>query len=205
LFSFQEAVLLQYDKQAGKLKADLFFADGLGRSCAYTIDASYTVKDSKITVQKYRVSPKYMPAENVVCFVLPANEFKRLDKPSLPVSFYAMYKYAAASAVTRQQALTYKDAKEWALIVFLLERVPESAEMELKLSSRKEKLAKGYEDFSRYMNYNGWRVGVLGKFHLLQPDSNAPLYAKVLYSPGNESGSFFSSFSKEMLGLYKLR
>ena len=201
LFNFKKGVLLTYNKEAKDLTADLFFSDTLGRTCAYSVNASYSINDNKIIVQKYRVTEKFTPAENSVCFIFPANEYKKLTKDTLPKSFYDLYKYAATRAVTPQQALQYKDKMEWAVMVFVLDRMSKSADMELELSDKQGNSDKGYKLFSKYLIYNGWRVGVvMGKFHLLEPDSTTPLYAKIFCSPG---GDFLSS--RKMLGLYKLR
>ena len=141
-----------------------------------------------------------MSAENSVCFIFPAKEYKKLTKETLPKSFYALYNYAAARAVTPKQALKHKGEMDWVVMVFVLDRMSKSADMNLELSDKQGKKDKGYKLFSKYIIYNGWRVGTaIGKFHLLEPDSSTPLFAKAFY----RSGSVFSS--REMIGLYKLR
>ncbi len=199
-FNLNNGVLLTYNKEARNLRAELFFSDTMGRTCAYSVNASYIINDGKIIVQKYRVTEKFMPAENSVCFIFPAKEYKKLTQDTLPKSFYALYNYAAARAVTPKQALKYKGKMEWVVMVFVLDRMSKSADMKLELSDKQGKTEKGYKLYSKYIIYNGWRVGTaMGKFHLLEPDSTKPLYAKLVYN----SGSIASK--QKMLGLYKLR
>lgn len=199
-FNLNKGVLLAYNEEAQNLSAELFFSDTLGRTCVYSVNAAYSINDNKIIVQQYSVIEKFMSVENSVCFIFPAKEYKKLTKETLPKSFYALYNYAAARAVTPKQALKHKGEMDWVVMVFVLDRMSKSADMNLELSDKQGKTDKGYKLFSKYIIYNGWRVGTaIGKFHLLEPDSSTPLFAKVFY----RSGSVFSS--REMIGLYKLR
>ncbi len=201
LFNFEKSILLVYNKEARSLKAELFFRDTLGRTCTFSVAASYSVNGSNITINKYRITEKYFPAENSVCFIFPAKEYKQFKKSTLPKSFYSLYKYAATRAVTTQQASKYSGKREWTVMVFVLDRMDKSYEMKLELSDKKGELGNGHDIFSKYIIYSGWRVGVVtGKFHLLEPGSAKPLYAKVFCG----SGSGFANRIK-MIGSYKLR
>ena len=185
LFNFKEAVLLTYNKEAKNLRADIFFSDTLGRTCAYSVNATYTVNGNKISVQNYKVTEKFMPVENSVCFIFLTKEYKNFTRDTLPKSFYEMYDYAASRAVIPEKALNYKDDMEWTTMVFVLERMSKSADMKLELSDKPGQSDKGYDIFSKYIIYSGWRVGaVTGKFYLLEPDSTTPLYAKVFCNSG---------------------
>jgi hypothetical protein len=200
LFSLDKAVLLTYDGESKALKAELFFSDTLGRTCAYSVNASYVVNDNKIVVNRYTAVEKYTAPQNAVCFIFPTKEYKKLKKNNLPQSYYDLYKYAATKAVTPRQAVKYKDKMEWTIMVFMLDRMSKSAKMVLELSKEKGSSDKGYDSFSKYLIYSGWRVGeVTGKFHLLKPDSQNPLYAKAFCS----SGGGFSR--RQLIGLYQLR
>jgi hypothetical protein len=200
LFNFNNAVLLKYSKTIRNIQAELFFSDTLGRTCTYSVTASYTMNNNKILIQKYKVTERFLPAENSVCFIFPTGEFENLTKDTLPKSFYELYHYAAGKAVTPKQALAYKNDMDWTIMVFILDRMSKSSDMQLELSVKPGKSDKGYDNFSKYIIYNGWRVGVVtGKFNLLDPGSDKPLYAKVIYN----HGGFLSRPS--MLGVYKLR
>lgn len=200
LFNFSNAVLLSYDRGRKNLKAELYFSDTLGRTCAYTVEASYLINNNKIVIQKYDAIQKFTTPENAVCFIFPADEYRKLTKNTFPKSFYDLYRYAASRAVTPQQALQYKDKMKWTVMVFVLDRMAKSADMKLELSDKTGASDKGYGAYSKYIIYEGWRVGVVtGNFHLLAPDSTMPLYAKV-YS---RSGNLF--VKRKMFGLYELR
>lgn len=210
LFNFQNSVLLSYKDGSlvgqKELKADAFFVDSLGRSLTYTIHATYTMQNNKIVVQNYNLTDKYLQAKNTVCFVLPADKYLRFNKQNIPRTFYDLYQYAALNAVTPDQAFHYGKDAQWAIMVFFLDRLSKSATAEVGVSNKENKYDKGLVNTTKYINYNGWRVGtVVGKFHLLQPNSAEHLFAKAYYTPGKEYKGNFLLKSSELLGIYRIK
>ncbi|MEA1915176.1 MAG: hypothetical protein U9N30_07650 [Campylobacterota bacterium] len=210
LFNFKEARLLQYDYQQNigqkNLVADVILADSLGRTAAYTINATYSLNGAKIAIEKYTAVPKYLPVEKTVCFVLPANEYKMLKSSMLPKSFYKMYNYAASRAVTPIDAKKYSKKEDWVVMVFFMDRVSKSAIIEVGLSDKDDKFDRGYKKETTMLNYDGWKVGTLmGNYHLMQLNSTQPLYIKAFYIPGSESGDNIFMRRAKMVGLYKVR
>lgn len=205
LFNFKNALLIKYNK--GKsLEADVYFSDTLGRTCGYKINVEYILNGDKITITSYKIVKQYSPVENAVCFVLPAKDYQTLTKETLPRSFYDMYKYAASKAITPQEATKYTKKEEWVIMVFFLDRMSSTATMELGVSNKTDAKERGYKKDSKYIIYDGWKVGLLmGKFHLMAQNNPKPLYAKAFYIPGSESGNFLFFRKERIIGLYKLR
>ncbi len=205
LFNFKNALLVKYEK-GHSLEADVYFIDSIGRTCGYKMNVEYINNAGKIDIISYTVVEQYSPVENTVCFVFPAKEYKNLTNNMQPKSFYELYRYAAAKAVTPEDALMYADKEEWAVMVFFMDRISTFANMELGISNKKDETERGFRKKSRYFLYDGWKVGVImGKFHLMQQGSDNPLYAKAFYIPGSESGDFFLFRKEKLVGLYKLR
>ncbi len=205
LFNFKNALLIKYNK--GKsLEADVYFSDTLGRTCGYKINVQYILNGDKIQITSYNVQKQYGPVENALCFVLPAQDYQKFTRDTLPKSFYDMYKYAASKAITPQEATKYTKKEEWVIMVFFLDRMSNTATMELGISDKIDARERGYRKDSKYIIYDGWKVGVLmGKFHLKAQNNDKPLYAKAFYIPGSESGSFLFFRKEKLVGLYKLR
>ena len=60
----------------------------------------------------------------------------------------------------------------------------------------------GYAKDSRYVDYNGWRVGLVsGCLALKNPKTESSLYLKAVYTPGKEAGLFKSA---KLVGVYTL-
>jgi len=210
LFNFQNSILLSYKDgnfaDQKSLKADAFFIDSLGRSLAFTINATYTTQSNQIIVQNYTVLNKYTPAKNTVCFIVPANKYLKFNKQNIPRTFYDLYQYAALNSVTPDQTSNYGKNTQWATMVFFLDRMSKSAVSELGVSDKVSKYDKGITKNTKFINYNGWRVGiVVGKFHLLQPNFTHPLYVKAFYTPGKEYKGNFLSKNAELLGMYRIK
>lgn len=205
LFSFKNALLVKYEK-GHSLEADVYFQDSIGRTCGYKMNVEYINSRGKIEIISCTVVEQYSPVENAVCFVFPANEYKKLTNKMLPKSFYELYKYAASKAVTPKEALMYTDKEEWVVMVFFMDRMSTFANMELGISDKLDIRERGFRKKSKYLIYDGWKVGVvMGKFYLMQPNSDKSLYAKAFYIPGSESGNFFLFRKEKLIGMYKLR
>ncbi len=85
--------------------------------------------------------------------------------------------------------------RDYLVFVFLRDRVSPSSELTLKISITPFDLW-GYKDSSSYMDFGGWRVGVLqGSFNITNPS----LYIKAVFTPGDELSSFGRS---QVIGLF---
>jgi len=185
MFTLERSTLLTYNENEGTLSAELFFKDTIGRVCAFLTNAEFTVNGKNIKVKRYSVSEKYMAAERAASFVIPADTFNNFTKENLPDSFYSLYQYAGKRSVTPKEAEKYRGKRDWTVLVFALDRIAKPSGIRLELSNQQKRAKKGHDVFTRYINYSGWRVCVIsGKFHLLEPDSDKPLYANLFLTSG---------------------
>jgi len=208
LFRFDNAILTSYnaDVDFKRLSADLFFKDSIGRSVAYSIGVAYGTNGRKVTISNLRVTDKFTNVSDTVCFILPAQKYLRLNVRNIPRNFYKLYRFAARNAITPEQARRYRSESRWAIMVFVLNRISKSATFSLGVSDNKDNYDKMDAGSTKYINYAGWRVGVItAKFHLMQADSMKKLYIKAFYKPGKENNKSTFFQQSKLIGLYRIR
>ena len=87
------------------------------------------------------------------------------------------------------------------MAVFFLNRMSPSAKASLAISSTPDGI-EGYAENSRYVDYNGWRVGLMaGCLALNHPTAESSIYLKAIYTPGKEASLFKSP---KPVGVYTL-
>ena len=208
-FSFEDAILLSYDDGVNfgskNLKAEVFFKDSLGRSLVYIIGASYSVGTQKIVVNSFQVEDKFEELQNSVCFIMPAEKYNGLARNGILKSFYSFYKYAGLNAITPSEAKKYRGKKEWAVITFTMSRISKSSTLEIGVSEKIDEYSPIYTDSTKYIDYDGWKVGVyIVKLHLLNPAKEIVLYSKAVFTPGNESKKSIFLRKPSVVGVYKI-
>jgi len=212
LFTFEKAVLISYsdnlNTNSKMLKADIYFIDSLKRKIAYTINANYLMKNSKIIVNNYTVSDKFLATNRSICFIVPADKYKNIffQKKDVLESFYMLYEYAAKNAVTPNSNNLYNIEKNWAILVFFMNRMSKSATVQLGIGDNTNKYDLGYTKDSKYINFDGWRVAtVVGKFQLLSRSSKKSLFAKAFFTPGKEYTKNILTKASDLVGLCKIK
>lgn len=204
-FRVRSAALFQYDNTADgsgrQITARIGFQDGLGRRSTCNLMAEYQVSGNNIEVSAASADPVFDTVPETICFVLPAKHLP-LSKENRPKTFHKLYQFAAERAILPEDAGNADTEKDWAMMVFFMDRISPSAKMKLGISVTSSGLG-GYTKDSRYLDYNGWRVGVAaGRFLLMDPGAEEDLYLKAIYTPGKEAGFFKTP---KLVGLYSLR
>ncbi|MEE4111856.1 MAG: hypothetical protein V2I40_03515 [Desulfobacteraceae bacterium] len=203
-FQLQSACLWQYvktDSATAPRSAEgrMAFQDGLGRRAAVAFETGYTMQGNQAVVTSVRLRPLYDTAPETVCFVLPAKA-AALNKDNYPGSFAAFYQYMGERALDPQAAATGK-RDDYVMAVFFLNRMAPSAKASLAISSTPDG-TEGYSENSRYVDYNGWRIGLMaGCLALNSPAAESSIYLKAFYTPGKEAGLFTSA---KPVGVYAL-
>ncbi len=204
LFNFKNAILLSYRNHMGNknIDADLFFKDSIGRNIVYNIRASYRKQDGKIFISKLNIKDKFSHSINTICFILPAEKVLKLEKEGIPKNFYKLYHFAATNAIIPEQASEYKNKSSWAIMVFALDRISKHSKMTLGISGDKKSYNIDNANSTKYINYNGWVVGIIaGRFYLLDPNNTKKLYAKVVFRLNKNS----TLKKPEIIALYRLK
>jgi len=203
-FRVSNARLLTYrtspDGNNGEMTSSIDFVDGLGRRGTWQVTARYQKSASAIQVVDAVVEPVYDVESESVLFIVPAKAFP-FTPANCPDSFVRLYQAAGERAISPHDAGNMGVEDDWVMIVFFMDRISPSAKMELSLSNEAAGMG-GYSQDSRYLDYNGWRVGLAaGRFTIMDNDAQDDLYLKAIYTPGEEAG--FLRMSR-LVGSYPL-
>ncbi len=203
-FKLQSACLGQYVNTgsataARSAEGRMEFQDGLGRRTAVAFETGYTMQEDQAVVASVRLRPLFDTVPETVCFVVPAKA-AALNKDNMPKSFSAFYQYMGERAIDPKTVVPGKQ-DDYVMAVFFLNQMSPSAKASLVISSSPDG-DQGYADDSRYVDYNGWRVGLMaGRLVLKNPSPDSSIYLKAIYTPGKEAGFFKAA---KPVGIYSL-
>lgn len=203
-FKLQSACLGQYVNTGSaaavrSAEGRMEFQDSLGRRTAVAFETGYTMQGDKAVVESVRLHPLFDTVPETVCFIVPAKAVV-LNKDTYPKRFSAFYQYMGERALD-PQSIVSGERKDYVMAVFFLNRMSPSAKARLAISSTPDGI-EGYAENSRYVDYNGWRVGLMaGCLALKNPAAESSIYLKAIYTPGREAGLFKSA---KPVGVYAL-
>lgn len=201
-FTWRAASLFRYDvgeTDASRLISGLLeFDDPLGPKVAILFEGIYAVAGNTLEVNDLTVAPHFVETPRSAMFVLPADALTGSNEP-VPEGHAALFAFAQQRAISWERPdEVVAGERDYAIVVFLLERVSPSAKFEFKLS-KKRTSPDGFSDASRYLNDDDWRMGVVaGAFAL----DTVKLYVKAVVTPGTEQGVL--SRQPEVTGLFAL-
>jgi len=194
-FSGTELYIYQTEKSSPSEKTiagKINFEGPLGRrASALFLGRFRSVKKNEIVVKEARVEPLYSTKPEPVMFIVPEASLPK-SANLFPDSYMELLKFAGKKAVapSSKDILSQKteDNMEYAVFVFLLDRISPSAKLQVKVSTNRTSIH-GYNKATRYLDFNGWRVGILtGQFSLSGLGQEEPLYIKPIFVPGKEVG-----------------
>ncbi len=208
-FSFQNAVLLSYEGGSAfgekNIEADIFFKDSIGRIAIYRVFADYSVALKRIIVHDFRVEKRYTNAKNSICFIVPAKKFDGIGRTDIVKSFYRFYSYIASNAVTPEEASRYRGKRDWLIVVFVLDRVSDTALLNIGVADSKDAKLQVFTDSTKYMDFDGWRAGlIMAKFYLLEPNSKTHLLVKTIFAHGKEQRGSLLFRKSKLVSAYEI-
>lgn len=163
-------------------------SDGLGRSAAVAFETVYAIQNNRTMINTVTIRPLFDTTPETICFVVPA-ESVDLKAAGMSPSFGALYNYLGQRALDPQAAMP-GERKDYLFAVFFLNRMSPSAKATVAVSDSPSGI-QGYSKDSRYVDFNGWRVGLLmGGIALKNPKTESSVYLKAVYTPGRETGFF---------------
>jgi len=173
---------------AGKIN----FEGPLGRRTSALYLSRFRSVKNEIVIKEARVEPLYSTKPEPAMFIIPATSLPE-SANLFPDSYMELFKFAGEKAVLpsskeviSEETEETEENVEYAVFVFLLDRISPSAKLEVKVSADKTSVY-GYKQATRYLDFSGWRVGILtGQFSLL--GQAEPLYIKAVFFPGKEVG-----------------
>jgi len=204
-FTMNDSQLHQYesinDGTGRRIKAVITFENPIGRRCQSELNLSYYGTGKRILVETGAITPIFGKIPESVCFVVPADALPR-SASKIPEKFETLYRKMANKSVVPGDPQIPSEAGDWGMVVFFMDRISPSANVKLCISAVSTGIS-GYSEASRYMDYNGWRVGITaGRFALMEPDSEEDLFLKAIYTQGEEAGFIKRSL---LTGLYELK
>jgi hypothetical protein len=201
-FSGTELYIYQIEKRnpsdktiAGKID----FEGPLGRRASALFLSRFRSDKNNIVIKETRVEPLYSTKPEPVMFIVPAASLPKSAK-LFPDTYMELFKFAGQKAISPSSEKA-DEYTAYTVFVFLQDRVSPSGQLQAKVSTDKTSVY-GYEDASRYLDFNGWRVGILtGQFCLSGQDQAEPLFIKAVFIPGKEVGRIRSP---RLIGTYAI-
>ena len=139
-FTWRAASLFRYDvgdTDATRLVSGLLeFDDALGRRAAVLFEGDYALAGNALEVSGVTVASHFLEKARSAMFVLPADELTGASGP-VPEGHAALFQFAQQHAVSWDRPDdVVAGERDYAIVVFLLDRVSPSAKFEVKLSDK---------------------------------------------------------------------
>jgi len=208
-FKFSGTELYIYQTKKGNpsektIAGKINFEGPLGRRASALFLSRFRSAENEIVIKEARVEPLYSTEPEPVMFIVKAASLPK-SANLFPDSYMELFEFAGKKAISpSSNELIDKENNEnmdYVVFVFLLDRISPSAELQVKVSPNKGSFY-GYSKASRYLDFNGWRVGLLtGKFSLSSQNQTEPLYIKAVFMAGKEVGKIKSS---QLIGRYAI-
>jgi len=180
----------------------LDFEGPLGRRASVRYDALSRTDGNGVLIEEARVTQIYSTSPEPLMFVVPA-EVLPTDASGYPNTYAGLLQFADARAVrSTKTASVSKQPKDYVIFVFFQDPVSDSANIHVKVSDESSGI-NGYGKSTRYVNFGGWRVGLLaGRFVLFGDKTSNLLYVKAVFTPGEEVG--FLHRTPKLVGLFSM-
>ena len=184
-FAVKDQALLRHGTDDGDgttAAGRLDMEDPLGRRTQVLFYADYRSTNDGIEITRAQVATLYSLSPEARVFVVPAERLEGVSG-GVPRTHAGLFEFAAANAVTGDvSGQVPAGDRDFVVFAFLLDRISPSAEITVKVSESRDG-TDGYASASRYIDFDGWRVGILpGTFDLRR----TKLFVKVLFRPGEE-------------------
>jgi bifunctional DNA-binding transcriptional regulator/antitoxin component of YhaV-PrlF toxin-antitoxin module len=204
-FSGAELYIYQTKKSSPSVKTiagKINFEGPLGRRTSALYQSRFLSTKKEIVIKEARVEPLYSTKPEPTMFIVPAASLPE-SANLFPDSYTELFKLVGKKAISpsSKEVISEETEKnvEYAVFVFLLDRISPSAKLQVKVSADKTSVS-GYKQATRYLDFNGWRVGILtGQFSL--SGQAEPLYIKAVFVPGKEVGKIRPS---RLIGRYAI-
>jgi len=169
---------------AGKID----FEGPLGRRTSALHVSRFSSTNNEIVITEARVEPLYSTNPEPMLFIVPTSSLPN-NASLYPDSYTDLLTFVSEKAVTPSSRVNMiEENAEYTIFVFLLDRISPSAALQVKVSTQETGIY-GYKQTTRYLNFNGWQVGILsGLFSLSDRGQTEPLYVKAVFVPGKEVG-----------------
>jgi formylglycine-generating enzyme len=184
-FAVKDHVLLRHgsgDDGSTIAAGRLDLKDPLGRQTEVLYYADYRSTNDGIEITRAQTATLYSLSPKTLVFVVPAERLQSVSD-SVRRTHDGLLEFAATNAVTGGALRDVPaGARDYVVFAFILDRVSPSAEVTVMISESRNGTG-GYSNASQYVDFDGWRVGVLpGNFDLRSSNH----FVKVAFRPGEE-------------------
>jgi hypothetical protein len=185
---------------AGKID----FEGPLGRRASALFLSRFRSAENEIVIKEARVEPLYSTEPEPAMFIVETSSLPK-SASLFPGTYMELFNFVGKKAISPSSkeiiAEETGEIMDYTVFVFLLDRISPSADLQVKVSPNKASVY-GYNKATRYLDFNGWRVGILtGQFSLSGRDQTEPLYIKTVFLPGKEVGKIKKS---QLIGRYAI-
>lgn len=136
----------------------------------------------------------------VETYIVPKQAFEALDDAAAR-DYTEFRSHILTNAVASGSSASSRDAADYAIVTFVMDRMQPDDKFELRISDVKEG-PQGFTEDSQYVVHdNGWVTAVIvGKFSLTEDNA---FWIKTVYAPKQEKGGFYELLNTEdVIGLY---
>jgi hypothetical protein len=185
-------------RSSGRLE----FEGPLGRRASVFYLVTYSQEGMGLSIREIRVASIYSDCPEPMMFVVPTRALPQ-GTNALPSAYLELLRYVGERAVDSTRPVSVaREKADYVIFVFLLDRVAPSSRFEVKVSDTSSG-TRGYKAATRYLDFNGWRVGLLpGRFVLFDDPEAERLYVKAVFTPGTEVPPL--KRAPKLVGLYCL-
>lgn len=142
-------------------------------------DAEYNFTADDIVISSLTSATLFAVKPEAVMYLVPYNSINRSQDLAF-ISYDKLLTLVRSNQLS--PATVPKGIRDYLVFVFLKDRVSPSSELTIKIASSPTDQW-GYKDSASYMDFEGWRVGILqGSFDA----TNSGLYIKATFKPGSE-------------------
>lgn len=172
----------------------LTLEDSLKRRTSVIYDSTYQFVGDEIVISSIQSATLFAVKPEASIYVVPRESIAD-SQELVSVSYDKLLELVRTRQITPSPLP--EGVKDYLVFVFLKDRVSPSGELMLKITENSAGVW-GYKDSATYMDFKGYRVGVLqGAFDV----TNKGLYIKAVFKPGDE---LESGASQRVVGLYSV-
>lgn len=159
-----------------------------GQSTSLLYEAQFRRGMNGIIIDYAAAKPYFPPSPELELFVVDAARMPADDR-QYPKSYPELKNFIKPHAMPSKESSPQQDkVRNYLVFVFVNDKISPTARLEVKKSTKPVGLD-GFTESTKFYHFNGWSVArIPAKIILYSEDSSPPLYIKVVFTPGRESG-----------------
>ena len=159
-----------------------------GRNASLLYEAQFRRGLNGLIIDYAEAEPYYTPSPEIEMYVVEANRLPS-DNHLYGKSYATMKNLIGPIAMPPKESNSqYDEVQDYEIYVFMKDQLSPGARLEV-LKSAKATGQEGISEHTQYFDFNGWPVArVPARIKLYSDKVSPPLYIKVIFTPGPQSG-----------------